>query len=113
MNELKLDGSECLIYNYSLRILIRILRFFYRAVNSNFDRIASEESVLQLIKGKCLSIFYYTVLKYAPLKADLRSYEFVIMKLFRTNNMILSHNVSIFETLTCLYLLYLLTYWCQ
>jgi len=63
-----------------------------RAANSTFGkigRIASEESILQLIKRKCL--MSYVVLTHVPSKkADHRSLDFVIdrlfMKLFKTNN---------------------------
>jgi len=82
---------------------------FHRAVNSVFGkigRIASEESVLQLIKGKCLPTLLYG-LEACPLKrADLRSLDFVInrlfMKLFRTNNMGTVRECQHFLTLICL-----------
>jgi len=67
-------------------------RSFNQAANSVFGkigRIASEESVIQLIKGKCLPILLYS-LETCPLKkANIRSLDFVIdrlfMKLFKTN----------------------------
>jgi len=53
---------------------------FHRAANSAFGkigRIASEESVIKLIKGKCLPILLYG-LDTCPLKkADLRSLDYV------------------------------------
>jgi len=67
-------------------------RSFHWAANSVFGkigRIASEESVLQLIKGKCLPILLYGLETCSLKKADLRSLDFVIdrlfMKLFKTN----------------------------
>ena len=68
-------------------------RGFYRAANSIFGkvgRIASHDTVLHLVKSKCLPILLYG-LEVLPLnKAQLRSLDFVVnrffMKLFKTNN---------------------------
>jgi len=67
-------------------------RFFHRAANSVFGkigRIPSEESVIQLIKGKCLLILLYGIETFPLKKADLKSLDFVIdrlfIKLFKTN----------------------------
>jgi len=66
---------------------------FHHAANYIFckiGRIASEETVIQLIKGKCLPILLYGIETYPLKKTDLRSLYFVIdrffMKLFKTNN---------------------------
>ena len=53
--------------------------------------MASDESELQLIKGKCLPILLHGLEACSLKKADLRAIDVVIdhlfMKLFRTNNM--------------------------
>jgi len=78
-------------------------RSLHQRVNSIFvkvGRTASEESVFQLITGKCLSILL-DGLETCPLKnADLRSLDFVIDRLFvnysKLTTWILSGNVSSF-----------------
>jgi len=90
----RLLGNKC-SFSYVKR--------FYRAANSVFgksERIASEGSVLWLIKGNCRPILLHD-LETCPLKkADLRPLDLIIidhlfMKLFRTKTTwILSDNIS-------------------
>ena len=60
-------------------------RAFRRAANSIFGkigRIALEETVIQLIKGKCLPVLLYGIETHPLKKVDLRSLDFVIDRFF-------------------------------
>ena len=66
---------------------------FYREANANFGKVghvASEETILQLIKSKCLPILLYCLEVCQLNKIDLNSLDFVInrffMKLFKTTD---------------------------
>jgi len=66
---------------------------FYREANANFGKVghvASEETILQLIKSKCLQILLYCLEGCQLNKIDLNSLDFVInrffMKLFKTTD---------------------------
>jgi len=72
------------------------------SIVGNIVRIAPEESVLQLIyKGKCLPILLLWSRSMSPQKADLRSLDFVIdrlfTKLFRMNNMDTVRGVLVYK----------------
>jgi len=83
-----------------------VLSIGQRQLCFDIGRTASEESVLQLTKGNTYR-FYYTILKHVSQKADLRSLDFVIDRLFMIlfiglTAWILSDNVTNFLALNFL-----------
>jgi len=78
------------VFSYSIN---SAKRSFYRCANAIFGKVAglaSEETILHLIKTKCVLMLLYG-LEVCPLRQrDIRSLDFVVnrllMKLFRTSD---------------------------
>ena len=83
-------------------------RAFHRSLNAvcgRVGRFASEEVVIKIVTSKCLPILLYGPEAYPLIKSDLHSFDFVInrflMKLFKTNNILIVNECRHYLELTC------------